>query len=172
MDDSETLDIPQKWVDELQEVLSRMEQDIGRKFQFRITEFDQPGNVCKYIGKFDAREGRIEVYDMKVSYSTFDKKKWDARKNINKIYEDEEMTQFYSDISVPESVLTLNGVYENMDALKAKMKTIKEIELHISPNTNNVSFRNGERFAGMRGIQQIGKWRYLPPEKSDTCNVV
>lgn len=172
MDDSETLDIPQKWADDLQEVLRCMERDTGRTFQFRITEFDQPGNVCRYIGNFNTREGRIEVYDVKASYSTFDEKKWKARQDKNKMYEQDEMVQFYSDIPIPESVLSLNGVYENMDALKAKMESIKDIRLTTCRGSSKIYFKNGERVMGMEGVQPIGKWRFLPSEKSDTCDVV
>ncbi len=131
------LEISQKYKDALQEVHAQIESETGEMYQFKVEKFDTRNNECHYVGKFIGRNKRIEIYDMKTSY-------FDMFSDQNR--------------SLPEDVLQLNGIYNNIKEFEDKIVEIsrknRSLDINISENSYNVY-----RSCGI--CYEIGKWRYI-----------
>lgn len=153
MDHYTKIDVPQTYLDELQNLLNKMEKETGRTFQFKVQEFGGYDNQCVYVGKFSEREGKVEIYDMKSEYSVKSYKR-DGKDKL---------------VTLPDFVLELNGVY---DSVEEAVKKVREISKRAEA-LDKYKYFGGLEFKKAYGtidiggggslseVHSVGKWRHV-----------
>jgi hypothetical protein len=141
------LDIAKVYRDQLTNILVNMESTTGKMYQIEIREFGRNGSC--HIGKFDKREGKIEIYDMKT------------------YREDEEYPDHGPPVKIQKHIhndlMNLNGIYNSFEDARTKLSEFRRANhIHpriiISDNSFNVYSASG---GSVSICHTIGKWRYI-----------
>jgi hypothetical protein len=154
MDYYTKINVPQTYLDELQNILNKMEKETGRTFQFKVQEFGGYDNQCVYVGKFSERKGKVEIYDVKAEY-------------IVRSYRIDEKDEV---VTLPYFVLELNGVYESVEEA---MKKVCDISKRAQNAQALDKYFGGLKFMEAYGtidigeggsiseVHSVGKWRHV-----------
>jgi hypothetical protein len=156
--------VPEKYLEQLQDILNKVEQETGRMFQITINEFGKSDNVCIYIGKYDERPGKIEVYDMKTSYKIAANNVYDKKLKCRNCGNCDLCQQV---IEITPDVLKLNGVYDSLQAIEQKIRQMRGVFKPKDGNCLNIQVSKHRniiciKFGSSIGVTYpIGKWRRL-----------
>lgn len=105
-------EIPQKYKDMLQNVLTQMESETGNMYQFTVNRFGNPSNYNCVVGEFKTRNKKVEVYEMDTDHKELEGIYDSINDIINKLSELRKSEAYVMSEGVKATKSLLGAYYE------------------------------------------------------------